>query len=154
MYILALAWWRYHVGQTSSWLLAISVGVALIGLGGVNFVHLTVSLKFNPNFLVLPDPISYLLSESLSSLWRFLELREAFLRDFSSLSNFLLSWANNCLAGLDFLLPSWWHGNWLSPFCLSRTFDSTWWHVWYVRPHTSCIVCKTSQNGLTWEPAS
>ncbi len=62
-----------------------------------------VSPRFNPNFLVLPDPISYSLSELLLSLQRFLDLREAFLRDFSSLSNFLLNWANDCLAGLSFL---------------------------------------------------
>ena len=54
-------------------MLADSVRVALIGLGGVNFDHLTAFSKFIPNFLVLPGPISYLLSELLSSLWRFLD---------------------------------------------------------------------------------
>jgi hypothetical protein len=37
------------------------------------------------------------------SLWRFLGLREAFLRVCSNLSNFLLNWANNCFDGLGFL---------------------------------------------------
>jgi hypothetical protein len=77
--------------------------LASIGLGGVNLDRLTAFSKFNPNFLVLPNPIFYLLSESLSSMWRFLDLWEAFLRVFSNLSNFLLNWANNCFAGLGFL---------------------------------------------------
>jgi hypothetical protein len=46
--------------------LAILVGVAFIGLGGVYLVFLTVSPKFMA-FLVLPDPTSYSELESLSS---------------------------------------------------------------------------------------
>ncbi len=91
------------VGRMSSWLLAISVGVALLGLGGVNLVFLMVSPKFNPDFLVLSNPISYSLSESLSSLQHFLDLWDAFLRYFSSLTNFLHQREKNCLAGLGFL---------------------------------------------------
>ncbi len=102
-------------GRAMSWLLAIcwlltilllladSEGVALIGLGGVNLDRLTAFSQFNPIFLVLPDPISYSLSESLSFLQRFLDLWEAFLGVFSNLSNFLLNWANACFAGLGFL---------------------------------------------------
>jgi hypothetical protein len=83
---------------------AYSEGVAFIGLGGVNLDRLTAFSKFNPNnFLVLPNPISYLLSELLLSLWRFLDLWEAFLRDFSNLSDFLLKWVNDYFAGLGFL---------------------------------------------------
>jgi hypothetical protein len=70
---------------------------------GVNLDHLTAFSKFNPNFLLLPDPISYLLSELLLSLRRFLDLWEAFLRVFSNLSNFLLNSANDSFAGLGFL---------------------------------------------------
>jgi hypothetical protein len=84
-------------------LLANPVGVALIRLGGVNFDRLIAFSKYNPNFLVLLNPISYLLSELLSSLQRFLDLREAFLYVFSNLSNFLLNWANGSFAGLGFL---------------------------------------------------
>jgi hypothetical protein len=73
-----------------------------MGLGEVNLDCFTVSPKFNPNFLVLPDPIFYLLLESLLSMQRFLDLREAFLRVFSNLSNFLLNWANGSFAGLGF----------------------------------------------------
>jgi hypothetical protein len=40
--------------------------------------------------------------ELLLSLWCFLDLREAFLRVFSNLSNVLLNWANYCFAGLAF----------------------------------------------------
>jgi hypothetical protein len=47
-------------------LLAIVVGVAFIGLGGVKVVCTTVSLNLT-NFLVLPDPTSYLELELLSS---------------------------------------------------------------------------------------
>ncbi len=50
-------------GRATSWSLAIPVGVALIELGGVNFDCLMACSKFNSNFLVLPDRISYLLSE-------------------------------------------------------------------------------------------
>jgi hypothetical protein len=46
--------------------LAIVVGVAFIGLGGVKLVCTTVSLNVT-NFLVLPDPTPYSDSESLSS---------------------------------------------------------------------------------------
>jgi hypothetical protein len=46
-------------------LLAIVVGVAFIGLGGVMFVCTTVSPKFTI-FLVLPDPTPYSESELLS----------------------------------------------------------------------------------------
>jgi hypothetical protein len=84
-------------------LLFVSEGIALIGLGEANLDRLTVFSKFNPMSLVLPDPISYLLSELLLSLRRFLDLREAFLRVFSNLSNFLLNWANDCFARLGFL---------------------------------------------------
>ncbi len=84
-------------------LLANSEGVDLIGLGGVNLDHLMAFSKFNPNFLVLLEPIPYLLSESLLSLWCFLDLWEAFLRVFSNLSNFMVNWANDCFAGLAFL---------------------------------------------------
>jgi hypothetical protein len=83
--------------------LADSEGVALIRLGEVNLDRLTAFSKFNLNFIVLPNPISYLLSESLSSLWRLLHLWEAILRVFSNLSNFLLNWANNCFTGLGSL---------------------------------------------------
>jgi hypothetical protein len=47
-------------------LLAIVVGVAFIGLGGVKLVCSTVSLNLT-NFLVLPDPTPYLELELLSS---------------------------------------------------------------------------------------
>jgi hypothetical protein len=70
-----------------SLLLANSEGVTLIGLGGVNLDRLTAFSKFNPNFLVLPNPVSYLLSELLTSLQCFLDLRGAFLRAFSNLYN-------------------------------------------------------------------
>ncbi len=56
------------IGHTSSGLLAILMGVALIGLGGVNFVFFMISPKLNSTFLVLPNPSPYSESESLSSL--------------------------------------------------------------------------------------
>jgi hypothetical protein len=51
---------------TSLELLAIVVGVAFIGLGGVKLVLTTVSLNLTI-FLVLTNPIPYSESESLSS---------------------------------------------------------------------------------------
>ncbi len=54
--------------------LANSVGVVLIGLGGVNLDCLTAFSKFNPNFLVLPDPISYYLRLTGSFLKSLLQL--------------------------------------------------------------------------------
>jgi hypothetical protein len=83
--------------------IAYSEGVALIGLGGVDLDHLTAFFKFNPNFLVLPNPISYLLSELLLSMRCFIDLWEAFLRVFSNLSNIMLNWVNDCFVGLGFL---------------------------------------------------
>jgi hypothetical protein len=50
---------------TSLELLAIVVGVAFIGLGGVKLVFLTVSLNLT-YFLVLPNPTPYSESELLS----------------------------------------------------------------------------------------
>jgi hypothetical protein len=47
-------------------LLAIVVGVAFIGLGGVKLVCSMASLNLT-NFLVVPDPTPYSESESLSS---------------------------------------------------------------------------------------
>ncbi len=70
-----IAWLLSVAGRAMSWLLAIfwlltilllladSEGVASIGLGEVNLDHLTTFSKFNPDSLVLPDPISYSLSE-------------------------------------------------------------------------------------------
>jgi hypothetical protein len=51
---------------TSLELLAIVVGVAFIGLGGVKLVFSTVSPNLT-TFLVLPNPTPYLELESLSS---------------------------------------------------------------------------------------
>jgi hypothetical protein len=64
-----------------------------------------VSLKLNSTFLVLPDPTPYSESESLYLYRHFVEFLLAFLRVFSSLSNFLLNCAKFCLARLVFFLP-------------------------------------------------
>ena len=76
-----------------------SLGVALIGLGGVNLVFLWVSPKFMTTFPMLPNPIPYSESESLLLLQRFHFLVSHFLSTFSRLSNFLL----NCVK--DFFPP-------------------------------------------------
>ncbi len=118
--------------QLTSWLLAISVGVALIGLEGINLDHLMAFSKFNPNFLVIPNPISYLLSELPLSLRHFLDLREACLRVFFNLSDISLNWAKKCFAGLVFL-PS--------P-CLFGNPDLMVWP-----PHTCCLwPCQACQK--------
>ncbi len=90
---------------TSSRLLEILLGVALIGLGGVTFVFLMVSPKFNSTFLVLPNSTPYSESELLSLYWHFLDFLFNFLRAFSSLSNFWLNCVKFCLAGLGFFPP-------------------------------------------------
>ena len=54
------------IRQLSSLSLSAIVRVALIGLGGVNFACLQVSLKFISTFPMLPDPIPYSESESVS----------------------------------------------------------------------------------------
>jgi hypothetical protein len=82
-------------GHKSSCVIAIREGMTLIGLGGVNLVFLTISPKFNPIFLVLPDPIPYSELELLSSLRHILDLIDAFLRVFLSFSNVLLNWAKD-----------------------------------------------------------
>jgi hypothetical protein len=86
-----------------------SSGVALIGLEGVNLVFLRVSLqvssKFMTTFSMLPDPISYSESESLSLQRRFHFLVSHFLRAFSSLSNFSLNCRKDFFVELGFFPP-------------------------------------------------
>ena len=85
------------------------MGVALIGLEGVNLVFLRVSLQVSPKFMttfsMLPDPIPYSESESLSLRRRFRFLVSFFFNTFSSLSNFSLNCAKDCLVGLGFFPP-------------------------------------------------
>jgi hypothetical protein len=89
---------------TSLELLAIVVGVALIGLGGVKLIFSTVSPN-STTFLVLPGPTPYSDSESLSSKWRF----HAFLPDFFSTFSSFLIFSGSCakfwFAGFAFLPP-------------------------------------------------
>ncbi len=59
-------------------------GIALIGLGGVNLVFLQVSPKVITTFHMLPDPIPYSESESLSLQQCFRFLVSFFLITFSS----------------------------------------------------------------------
>ena len=84
-------------------LLVMSLGVALIGLEGVNLVFLRVCPKFITTFPMLPNPIPYLKSESLWLLRRFRFLVSCFLITFSSLSNFLLNCEKGLLYGIGFL---------------------------------------------------
>jgi hypothetical protein len=58
MYLLILAWCHQH-DVTSPGPVAIVVGVAFIGLGGVNFTFLMVSPNLISNFLVLPNQTPY-----------------------------------------------------------------------------------------------
>ncbi len=82
-----------------------SLGVALIGLGGVNLVFLQVSPKFMTTFPMLPDPIPYSESELLLLRRRFRFLVSFFLSTFLSLSNFSLNCAKDCFVGLGFFPP-------------------------------------------------
>jgi hypothetical protein len=74
-------------------LLAIVVVVALIGLGGVNFIFLMVSPNLRSNFLVLPNPTPYLELELLSLYQRFCAFLLDFFNTFLSFFNFLLNCA-------------------------------------------------------------
>jgi hypothetical protein len=56
-------------------------------------------------FPMLPNPIPYLESESLSLQRRFRFLVSRFLSTFSSLSNFSLNCAKDCFVGLGFFPP-------------------------------------------------
>jgi hypothetical protein len=84
--------------------LAIVVGVAFIGLGGVKLVFSMVSPNLT-NFLVLPNPTPYSESESLSSYWRFCIILPDFFNAFSSFSIFLVSCAKFWFTGFAFLPP-------------------------------------------------
>jgi hypothetical protein len=83
---------------TSLELLAILVGVAFIGLGGVKLIYSTVSLNLTI-FLVLPNPTPYSESESLSSLRCFLHFLPDFFNAFSSFSIFSVSCAKLWFTG-------------------------------------------------------
>jgi hypothetical protein len=76
----------------SSELLAIVLGAAFIGLGGVKFIFSMVSLNLT-NFLVLPNPTPYLESESLSLYRCFCALLPDFFITFSSFLVFSVSCA-------------------------------------------------------------
>jgi hypothetical protein len=94
------------IRQSSSPLsLSVIVRVALIGLGGVNFVFLHVSLKFLSTFPMLPHPMPYSESECVSLWQRFFFLASFFLIAFSSLSIFLHNCMKDCIMGLGFLVP-------------------------------------------------
>ncbi len=93
------------IGHTSSWSLAVRVGVALIQLGGLKFIFLTVSPKFISIFHMLPNPIPYSELELLFFLWHFFNLTVCFLIAFLSLSYFSLICTKEFFAGLGFFLP-------------------------------------------------
>ncbi len=88
-----------------SLLLAITLGVGLIGLGGVNLVFLTVSPKLITVLPMLPDPIPYFKLKSLLLQQRFFHLASCFLIAFSSLSDFQPNCAIDWFVGLGLFLP-------------------------------------------------
>ncbi len=89
---------------TSLELLAIVGGVALIGLGGINFVVSMVSPNLT-NFLVLPNPTPYLESELLSSYWLFCTILLNFFNAFPSFLIFLVSCSKLWFTRFAFLPP-------------------------------------------------
>jgi hypothetical protein len=122
-----------------------SLGVALIGLGGVNLVFLRVSPKFITTFPMLPDPIPYSESESLSLLWRFRFLVSFFLRTFSSLSNFSLNCARDCFVGLGIFPPFLAARKLDFPFRLSQNNGNRKYCALCTRPHASCTGRSVSR---------
>jgi hypothetical protein len=84
-------------------LLAIVVGVAFIGLGGVKLVFLMVSPNLT-NLLVLPNPTPYSELESLSLYWRFHAFLPDFFNPFLGFLIFLVSCMQFWFMGFVFLL--------------------------------------------------
>jgi hypothetical protein len=84
--------------------LAIVVGVALVRLGGVNFIFSAVSPNLT-NFLVLPNPTPYLESELLSSYRHFCAFLLNFFNAFLSFSISLVSCVKFWLTEFAFLPP-------------------------------------------------
>ena len=80
-----------------------SLVVALIGLGGVNFVFLLVSPKVITTFPMLPDLIPYSESESLLLLQCFRLLGVFFLDHLLELVHFLALLRKRLLCGIGFL---------------------------------------------------
>ncbi len=153
MYPLILAWdviMLNDVGLMSSWLLAIRVGLALIRLGGVNLVFLTVSPKFIASFPMLLNPVPNSELELLLSLWHFFDLAPCFLITFSSFSNFLLNCTKEFFLGLGFVPP--FLVAWKLAFC-NLSFSYLWqsfmlWLVYYALPACSLqkLQCFSKQT--------
>ena len=117
------------IRQLSSLSLSAIVRVALIGLGGVNFVFLHVSLKFLSTFPMLPHPMPYSESECVSLWQRFFFLASFFLIAFSSLSIFLHNCAKDCFVGLGFL----------APFLVAWKLDFSF--LFFLYLWQSCVLC-------------
>ncbi len=128
------------------------LGVALIGLGGVNLVFLMVSPKFISFLPMLPDPIPYSESESLSLQQCLFQLASYFLIASSSLSIFSLNCIKDFFMGLGFFPPFLAAWKSIFPFRLSRTCYNPWCYSWYMHPHASCRGCNASRCKLSWEP--
>ena len=137
MYLLCFGWWCdsdviiivNDVRQSSPLSLSAIVRVALIGLGGVNFVCLQVSLKFIPSFPMLPNPIPYSELESIS-LWQyFFFLASCFMIAFLSCSIFLHNCAKDCFVGLGFL----------ASFLVAQKLDFSFLFFSYLQQ--SCVLC-------------
>ena len=130
-------------------LLVTSLVVALIGLGGVNFVFLQVSPKFITTFPTLPNPIPYSESESLLLLRCFCSLVSFFLITFSSLFNFLLNCAKDYFTGLGFFPLFLAARKSDFPVHLSQTDGNHEYCVSCTRPHASCKGCSVSRHELS-----
>jgi hypothetical protein len=145
----SLAWLTDAV-LTSLELLAIVVGVAFIGLGGVKLVFSMVSLNLTI-FLVLPNPTPNSELELLSSQWHFLPFLPDFFNAFLSFLFFLVSCMKLWFTGLPFLPP--FLAARKSDFSFPSFFLNLHTHVccaWYTRPHTSCTGCNASQSKPSW----
>jgi hypothetical protein len=125
--------------------LVMSLGVALIGLGGVNLVFLQVSPKFITTFPMLPDPIPYSESELLSLLRGFRFLVSFFLITFSSLSDFLFNCVKDCFTKLGFFPPFLVARKSDFPFHLSRNDGNCKYCASCMRPHASCTGRSVSR---------
>ncbi len=110
------------------------------------------SPKFINTFPMLPDPIPYSESESLSlcdvfSVWHLVSWLPswAFPSSCSTAGKTALwDWVPFCL--------SWWRRSQIFLFCLSCTYDNPWYCARYICPHASCTGHNISRCELSWEP--
>ena len=100
---------------------------------------------------MLPSPIPYSESESVSLRRCLFLLASCFLIAFSSLSIFLHNCAKDCFVGLDFFSRiSWSLRSRISCFRSSHTYDNLAYCAWYMRPMFLAEVAMLLGSSFLW----